>query len=349
VLLYRAVALLPPPLGDGILTIEFSCDHCGKSLSTSDEKAGRKAKCPQCGEVLVVPALAATDDGFDDDDEADGPPPLPGKSAKKNCPMCGESIAASAKKCDFCGEALYADAPTAKGGIQIIEIGEVLSEAWATYKQHFGIAIATNIVFGLLVFTAFIPLIALAITAAVMADQQPQGEPPAIVLLLMLPATLIGCGVAAFLYPGYIRFYIGISRDDEGVGIGTLFRGGQYAIKVLLWTIAYSFAVFFGLLLLIVPGVVVILRAWPYLYVICDENPSGAGCVNRSLKLTEQNWLPGLLLLIIVFGIQMASGVLGALPCIGIVMVVVNLFVAPYVALLWSTAYVMMSGQKRLY
>ena len=37
------------------MTIEFSCSHCDKVLKTSDDKAGRRAKCPQCGEAVTVP------------------------------------------------------------------------------------------------------------------------------------------------------------------------------------------------------------------------------------------------------------------------------------------------------
>ena len=53
------------------MTIEFSCSHCNKVLKTSDDKAGRRAKCPQCGEPIDVPLPGgvASDDGFDGFDE----------------------------------------------------------------------------------------------------------------------------------------------------------------------------------------------------------------------------------------------------------------------------------------
>lgn len=35
--------------------IEFNCPSCEKTLRTKPEKAGAKAKCPGCGEVLTVP------------------------------------------------------------------------------------------------------------------------------------------------------------------------------------------------------------------------------------------------------------------------------------------------------
>ncbi len=44
------------------MTISFSCSSCEHHLKVKDELAGRKARCPKCGDVVVVPA--------DDADEA---------------------------------------------------------------------------------------------------------------------------------------------------------------------------------------------------------------------------------------------------------------------------------------
>ncbi|MAG94651.1 MAG: hypothetical protein CMJ48_13030 [Planctomycetaceae bacterium] len=38
------------------MAIEFNCSHCDKLLKTPDDKAGRGAKCPGCGEMITVPA-----------------------------------------------------------------------------------------------------------------------------------------------------------------------------------------------------------------------------------------------------------------------------------------------------
>lgn len=37
------------------MPIKFPCQSCGQVLSVGERKAGRKAKCPKCGEPLVVP------------------------------------------------------------------------------------------------------------------------------------------------------------------------------------------------------------------------------------------------------------------------------------------------------
>ena len=57
------------------MSIRFECD-CGKKLSVSDERAGTKARCPRCKEVLEIPNA--------------GEPPAPkAEDSFFVCPNCG--------------------------------------------------------------------------------------------------------------------------------------------------------------------------------------------------------------------------------------------------------------------
>jgi DNA-directed RNA polymerase subunit RPC12/RpoP len=320
------------------LTIEFSCQHCGKQLSTSDDKAGRKAKCPQCGDVIVVPAAAVAEEQHiaSEVDAELAPPPLPGTGGMKSCPMCGERIPISATKCDFCGEELVAVPGARTGRPRKLEVGDVMSTAWDHYTKNFGTAFAANLVYFILIIVSAIPLIGLFIPILIALDRQNEPEP--IYLLLMIPALLPLLCVTTFLMPGYNKIYLNISRGDPAE-IGTLFSGGRYFFKTLIANLVFGLIFGLGLVLCIVPGVLLMLRYWPYLCVIVDEDPPGLECFNRSAELTKGNW--------------------GAMFVVGIISYVLNyvaqnftcgigsLFTQPLCSLFVTTAYVKMTGQER--
>jgi len=41
------------------MSIVFSCNHCGKQLTVGEESVGKKARCPACNTIVVVPSDAA--------------------------------------------------------------------------------------------------------------------------------------------------------------------------------------------------------------------------------------------------------------------------------------------------
>ena len=105
------------------MSIRVECDACGKVLNAKDEAAGKKAKCPDCGNVLQVPAHEILDAEIGDpvgvgsasSEDAGG-----GSDDRRPCPACGEEIKKSAVKCRFCGEifdkSLKKQARAAAGG-----------------------------------------------------------------------------------------------------------------------------------------------------------------------------------------------------------------------------------------
>lgn len=96
-----------PTSGSLIVSIRVECEACGKVLNAKDDAAGKKAKCPDCGNVLQIPAQEVVDaetadqDGFGsaNNDEEDS-----GSDDRRPCPACGEDIKKNAAKCRFCGE-----------------------------------------------------------------------------------------------------------------------------------------------------------------------------------------------------------------------------------------------------
>jgi predicted RNA-binding Zn-ribbon protein involved in translation (DUF1610 family) len=103
------------------VAISCTCPSCGKKLKAPDSAAGKKAKCPQCGNPVQIPAEKIYDAEEVADDEAEAPPEDeygfqnvsqeegiagPAEPDRRPCPMCGEMIAAAAVKCRYCGEIL---------------------------------------------------------------------------------------------------------------------------------------------------------------------------------------------------------------------------------------------------
>ena len=111
------------------MPIKMNCPSCNKTLSSPDSAAGKNAKCPACGTVMVVPTgvFDAGEPGaagpppappeFNVADDVPAPPPAtspatspfadsaaPGQEPpRRPCPSCGEPIVANAAKCRFCG------------------------------------------------------------------------------------------------------------------------------------------------------------------------------------------------------------------------------------------------------
>lgn len=86
------------------MSIEFNCDHCGKLLRTSDDKAGLSAKCPECSAPITVPGIPVSNDSDSEFNHFSDEPEAPRRSIK--CPMCGAEVSAGDKTCRACGESL---------------------------------------------------------------------------------------------------------------------------------------------------------------------------------------------------------------------------------------------------
>lgn len=84
------------------MVIEFSCSQCQRLLRTSDDKAGRTAKCPDCQTPITVPQAGSAPPDFSDE-------PAAFREHEDNttpCPMCGAENDSWVKRCQSCGEEL---------------------------------------------------------------------------------------------------------------------------------------------------------------------------------------------------------------------------------------------------
>jgi predicted RNA-binding Zn-ribbon protein involved in translation (DUF1610 family) len=330
---HRLVVVSSPELfveDASTVTLEFSCTHCGKALSTSNDKAGRKAKCPGCGEAVLVPS-PAVEDAFAEDDDL----PLESEPAADiTCPMCGAQNASRAKKCEACGEPLKSGKSRQRRP-QAIEAGEVLSSAWAIFKQEMGLVIGGVLVAGLINIGMSLPQ---SILSGIAGAMQAQGERETAMILqtvswCFIPVAYLG---QWFIACGLNRMMLNIARGDQAA-IGDLFSGGKYLWRMAGSSIVFGLMVLVGFICLIIPGIILSLMFCTYAYTLVDEDSPGIDCLWQTKKYTSGNLGTIFVLFLAVFGINMLG-----ICALGIGMI----FTIPLTTLMLAVAYCKMTGQR---
>jgi hypothetical protein len=179
------------------VAIEVRCPQCHTKLKTPDSFAGKKARCPKCTGVVEIPAGASGEEeilepeiadplrGFNDDElEVEPPPSRPAADeSRRPCPMCGEMIAAKAVKCRFCGEILD---KSMRGALAGAGHGDFSDPGWQTVRAGLGMmyySIVTIVVCVILVILG-------AVITGAMAGPGADREPPAALMILLIPIGL---------------------------------------------------------------------------------------------------------------------------------------------------------------
>ncbi|MDD5561119.1 MAG: hypothetical protein PHT50_03185 [Candidatus Omnitrophica bacterium] len=139
---------------------------------------------------------------------------------------------------------------------------------------------------------------------------------PVISFLLSLCATLVNMVITM----GVTRIGLKIYAGEKFSIAGMFYCGGEQALNYFVASILYFLAVLAGLILLIVPGIIVMIRMGLYLYLIVDKKMGIIDSLKESMKLTKGNafnlflfWL--LLLGVILLGfLALFVGILVAIP-----------------------------------
>jgi uncharacterized membrane protein/phage FluMu protein Com len=333
------------------VTIEFHCPHCKKLLKTADDKAGVRAKCPGCGEVVTVPTQQAEAAGFDASfDESFGgmarssPPPIPvtappapppqaapESELMRPCPMCGESIRAAATRCRYCGEVLVRDGGAEEGVPTRIDAGEVISRSWAIFQKEMGMCIAVVLVAGLLY---IVPMVPLQITVALLESGAIGKELMPLAVVVLIVFGLLALAFIYFLTIGQTLFMLKVARGQP-VQFSDLFAGGRYFWRAIGAVILVTLMTTAGLFLCLVGSFVIVLLFGPYLFVLIDRDVGAVESLSGAYRITSNNLLQLFVIWLAVFGMSL----LGSLTC-GLATIVI----APFIMLIQAVAYLEMSG-----
>ncbi|MBT4866787.1 MAG: hypothetical protein HON53_16915 [Planctomycetaceae bacterium] len=356
------------------MPIEFDCHVCGRLLRTSEDKAGRTAKCPGCGEAVAVPVpveepaeefvaeepaaeesdenVAAEDvtpeeDGTDNINGTDDTGSAHDHGASENAPVAVSRRTRGSKICPVCGETIKAvaircrycgeDVAEVEQLPQTLEFGEVFSASWKLFSDDLGLHIGAMFIVG--VITLVVVGIGVVFgLVAIAAVTNGGGDPglAVVVLIVVVPVVLlVAAAVQAYLAAGYNIFLLKSVRGERPE-ISDLFSGGPYFLRMLANHIVFNLLVMVGLLMCYVPGILLILMLWSYSFVVVDENRPGLEPLRRAKDLMEGNW-GAVFVLMLVAGLIYSGA--SFIPFGG-------LFVLPWMMVMQAIIYCRLTGQR---
>jgi uncharacterized membrane protein len=339
------------------MSIEFRCPSCQQQLRVPDDSAGKNAKCPKCGTIAAIP----TPGGFSAGSPAPAsvppgqPPSFPASSFSPAAPSYPQATPAGSPFGDAAqaagGNPFAADypakpslnpyaspaagyAPTNLGlpslpvTNQRVEVGHVWNYAWQVWQLNLGLLVGVTLAVIGVSYAVGIPLGVIQ----VVLDQNDQHEASVAVAIL---GNLLSYAVQTFLGIGQAIIGLKLARQQPA-SFSDLFAGGSRFLPVLAVMLLGTVALLFGFALCIVPGIILALMFWPCYYLAVDGKTSVLDSFSVAYTVTEGNYLTAFLLWLLTIAVM----ILGFLAlCIGV------LFAIPLVTVLWTTAYLMMSGQ----
>ncbi|MDB4541631.1 GYF domain-containing protein [Akkermansiaceae bacterium] len=195
-----------------------------------------------------------------------------------------------------------------------LDIGFCLSQGWKHTFANFGniallglvyigVTFAIGMLFG-------IGQIAFGDAVTFDPDTGSSGEPSIPSIIYQIITTIIQNLVSIFLSIGVCKFGLNLLRG-EVPQIGLLFSGKDQFLTALGATILYGLAVFVGLLLLIIPGIIIAVRGIYFLQAIVEKKLGAVDSLKYSWNLTRQN---GLMVFLLGF-VSILINIVGMLPC----------------------------------
>ena len=305
------------------MSIEFRCTHCDKLLSTQAGTEGQKAKCPQCGTVLVIPSSssAAAPQGAN---PLDAPPPRDPDFASTPPPPPTDDVN------PYQSPPAYSQVEPVQRGFDPtrIELGETLSKTWRIYTNNLGVVIVGGMVAHACGIVA--SLATWAIGAALVDNAGALAAP--VVFLVAAAIALI----FSFFLIGLMKFMLTVARG-ETVSFADLFSAGPLtlpAAAVLALLFAGTAA---GAIMLVIPGVMFLLIFSQSVFMLLDQRTGVVDSFKYSASAMKGNLLT---FFVLIVSVTIAASLFRLLTCgIGAI------FATPFVSLLYAVVYLSVTGQ----
>lgn len=294
------------------MPIELACPSCRKTLQVPDHAAGKKARCPACGEIIPVPAREPTVNPYTAPAQATTIPESPGE----------EGIV---------------------GPSGPLDVGRVWSEAWELYTQNLGILVGASAVFlGLTIVMGlgmYIGVFVMAFAASGAAQNGGGGDAvmASVLVSVIAVAALLMFLISSYLQIGITRICLDISRRQP-TSISRLFSGGDVLLPYMGYSILYFIVMELGLLLCIIPGIWVAMVWWPGFLLIVDRRSRVMDAFGMSQRMVKGNFWNCFIILLLAYGAHFAaSSVCGLL----------TLFTLPLISMVVVTTYRHLAGDPQ--
>jgi phage FluMu protein Com/uncharacterized membrane protein len=316
------------------MPIEFRCTNCNKLLRTGDGTAGKQAKCPECGTLLVVPDTSTAAPTMAT--PATGatplaPPPLvnpPLVNPLRSGPFAAaHSDPSNPYRSPQAGAYLGPVGQTGEIVPTRIDIGDVFGRTWKIYKANMGKVIGV-VVLAMLITYVFSIGINLLIGGV-----KPAGRAGSV--LGFVVSSVLNQFFGAFIGGGEIFVLLKIARGEEAA-VGELFTGGRWLLPLFMGGLLVSLMCFVGFLLVIVPGIIVALMYSQFYFLVVDRGLGIMDALRMSNEITRGNKMT----LFAIWVLLILLMIPGILTC-GVGMI----FILPYMMLLATVAYLTMTGQ----
>lgn len=212
-------------------------------------------------------------------------------------------------------------------GPQPWTVGEVLSIAWDRFKQFWPV-----LVFSYVLSFAIGQVVAYIHPALLFAGALEPGSIAETSVRVSL--LVVGQVVAAYFQVGLTRIHLEAARGQPP-SFGLLFSGGDRFIALFLFNLLYLLAVFFGILLLIVPAIFIGLALSIGQFYVVDQRLGPVAAMQASWSATKGQKGDIFLLGLAAFGLGL----------LGLVMCVVGFFATlPLAMIAMAAMYTRMSG-----
>ena len=307
------------------MPIEFNCQSCSKLLRVPDTAAGKQARCPDCQQVVTVPAstspVAPVKPSVADLFPTD---PNQGQSAFGANPYSAPRVDTSRGPSKLTGS-----------GSGRLEASKAVGTAWTLFKEHIGLLVGCFVV--LMVTSSGMNFAQQVIQGILLGGPvQPDDVLKPELIALSLVFFVLNTAIQSLLVIGLIRIQLCIARGQE-TSFEMLFSGGRWFLKVFLANILFAIITGLGFVALIIPGFYLLMRYWTYSHFIVDKDCGIMESFSLAGEASKGNMGETFLLALIGLGL----GILGILMlCIGI------LFTTPVIYLAGTIAYLMMTGQS---